>query len=136
MIIIPEWYKYDVHENCPIFKTPHPRVHLLPIFFHLLELGRPISNEPFHLSPNDSQSIKIKHNPRMTIYVIRSFLQIGFCFQYQFINFVWLSFDFFSFNWSHTLCFFMALYSCVCSCPRISWNVIYLWLFTFVVLIL
>ena len=39
-------------------------------------------------SPNDNQSIKRKHNPRMTIicYQVRSFLQVGFCFQYQLSN--------------------------------------------------
>ena len=31
---------------------------------------------------------------------------------------------------------FVALYSCVCSCSKISWNVFYLKLFTFLVLIL
>ena len=35
-----------------------------------------------HLYPNDNQSIKRKHNSRMTIYVIKSFLQVGFRFQY------------------------------------------------------
>ena len=43
--------------------------------------------------------------------VIRSLLQVGFCFQYQLINFFWLSFDFFSFSWSLTICFFVPLYS-------------------------
>ena len=42
----------------------HPLVHLRPKFF--LDLGRPISNEP-PPSPNDIQSVKRKHNPRMTI---------------------------------------------------------------------
>ena len=39
-------------------------------------------------SPNDNQSIKRKHNPRVTIicYQVRSFLQVGFCFQYQLSN--------------------------------------------------
>ena len=37
-------------------------------------------------SPNDNQSIKIKHNPRMTIQVVRSFLQVGFRFQHQLVN--------------------------------------------------
>ena len=32
----------------------------------------------------------------------------------------WLLFDFFSFSWSRTICFFVALYSWVCSCPKIS----------------
>ena len=36
------------------------------------------------------------------LYVIRSFYLFffGFCFQYQLINFVWLSIDIFSFSWS------------------------------------
>ena len=69
----------------------------------------------------------------MTIYIMRSFLQVGFRFQYPFINFVWLSFDFFPFSWSVTIYFFVALYSCVCSCSK---NAFYLKLFTFLVLIL
>ena len=56
----------DVHEHWPIFKTPDPLVQLCPTFFHLVELGRPISNEPPSLSKLN-QSIKRKHNPRMTI---------------------------------------------------------------------
>ena len=39
-------YTYDLHENCSIFKTPHPLVQLRPKFFHPLDLGRPISNNP------------------------------------------------------------------------------------------
>ena len=39
------------------------------------------------------------------LHVIRSFLQVGFHFQYQLINPVWLSIDFFS-------------YSCSQSCPQ------------------
>ena len=46
-------------------RPPTPLVHQRPKFFHPLDLGRPISTEP--LSPNDNQSIKRKHNPRMTI---------------------------------------------------------------------
>ena len=44
--------------------TPH--VHLCLKFFHPLDFGRPISNEPPH-TPIDNQLIKRKHNPRMTI---------------------------------------------------------------------
>ena len=69
---------------------------------------------PLPLSPNDKQSIKRRHNPRITKYLARSFLQVGFCFQYQLINLVWLFFDFFSFNWSLTTSFFVALYSLLC----------------------
>ena len=46
-------------------KPPTPLDHLRPKFFHPLELGRSISNEP--PSPNNNQSIKRKHNQRMTI---------------------------------------------------------------------
>ena len=52
------------------------------------------------------------------LYVIRSFLQVGFPFQYQLINLVELSFDLFPFSWSPTICFFVPLYSCVCSCKH------------------
>ena len=51
------------------FSRPHnPLAYVCLKFFHLLDLGRPISNEPPpSLSPNDNQSIKRKHNPRMTV---------------------------------------------------------------------
>ena len=53
-------------------RSPTPFVHLRPKFFHSLDLGRTISNEPPpppppSPTPNDNQSIKRKHNPRMTI---------------------------------------------------------------------
>ena len=35
-------------------------------------------------------------------YVIRSFLQVGFLFQYLLSNLVWLFTDFFSFSWSES----------------------------------
>ena len=47
-------------------------------------------------------------------------LHVGFHFQYQLINLIWLSFDFFSFSWSLTICYFVALYSCVSSCQLCS----------------
>ena len=74
-------------------KPPTTLVHLRLKFFHLFDLGRPISNEPPF--SND------------------------FRFQYQLINRVWLSFDFSSFS-CLTIRFFVPLYSCVCSCPKIS----------------
>ena len=52
------------------------------------------------------------------LYVIRPFLQVDFHFQCQLINLIWLSFDFLSFSWSLTICFFVSLYFCVCSCPN------------------
>ena len=70
------------------------------------------TNLPFFLQ---MITIQLKENimQRWLLHVIRSFLQVGFRFQYQPINLVWLSFDFFSFSWSLTICFFVALYSCV-----------------------
>ena len=56
----------------PIFKNHHTLLQLCPKFFHLLDLGHPVSNEP--PSPNDNQSIKWKHNPRMTIICYQVFL--------------------------------------------------------------
>ena len=38
-------YTYDVHENCPIPKNPHPLVQLRPRNFHPLDLGLPVSNK-------------------------------------------------------------------------------------------
>ena len=48
-------------------RPPPPLVHLRPKFFHPLDVGRPISNETPPVSPNENQSIKRKHNTRMTI---------------------------------------------------------------------
>ena len=82
-------------------RPPHPIVQLRPEFFHALDLGRPISNDPPTLSPNDNQSIQRKHNPRMTIIhcqVFLSLLLVGFCFQYQPINLTWFCIDFFPFS--------------------------------------
>ena len=187
---------------------PTPLVGLHPNFFHPLDLGHPISNEPPSTSPNNSyfslfiyseaaiwrcskekvfwnmQQIYsrtpmqkcdfnkvakqlcwnrtlawvfckfaayfqntfsrehlwtaasvhstfhawiIYHNPRMTIVMLLSDPFFGFFrffnfFQYKLTNLIWLSFAFFSFSWSFTTWFFVALNSCVCSCPRISWN--------------
>ena len=81
-------YTYDVHENCSVFKIPH-----IPCLAASKILPPPW---PW------TSSLKWKHNPGMTVisYLIRSFLQVGFCFQYQLINLVWVSIDFFSISWS------------------------------------
>ena len=74
------------------------------------------------LSPNDNKSIKRKHNPSMTTASYQVLLSGRLLFSAQLINLVWLSFDFFLFSWSLTFCFVVPLYSCVCSCPKISRN--------------
>ena len=49
-------------------RPPTPLVQLHLKFTHPLDLGRSILNEPPPPpSPNDNQSIKRKHDPRMTI---------------------------------------------------------------------
>ena len=59
----------DTHmTSMKIVQFSRPPTHPCPStfkFLHPLDLGRLISNEP--PSTNDSQSIKRKHNPRMTI---------------------------------------------------------------------
>ena len=64
-------------------------------------------------STNDNNQLKENIIQRGLLYVIRSFFQVGFHLQYQLINFVCLSSDFFSFTWSLTICLCVALYSCV-----------------------
>ena len=86
--------------------------------------------------PNNNQSVKKSIIQRWLLYVIRSFLQVGFRFQHQLINLVWLSFDFFSFSWSLAIWFCVALYSWVWSYSKILRNFFYLYLFAFLVLIL
>ena len=64
-------YTYDVRENCPVFKTP-------PLSSYVRSSSTPLTldvqfqtNPP--RSPNDNQSIKRKHNPRMTIICFQTF---------------------------------------------------------------
>ena len=110
------WYTYDVLENCPIFETPRPPiplVHLCPTFSHSLKLWRSVSNNQTTLPLLQMITRQLKESiiQGWLLYVIRSFLQVGFPFQYQLINLVWLSFGFFhladaslpAFSWLHTL---------------------------------
>ena len=89
----------------------------LPIYVQYssthLNLDVQFQTNPPPLSLDDNQPTERKHNSRMIIYVIRSFLQVGLRFQCQFINLVWFSFDFFSLSSSLTICCFVTLYSCV-----------------------
>ena len=55
---------------------------------------------PHPPSPNDNQSIKENIIQAWLLYIMRSFLQVGFCFQYQLIHLVWFSIDLFPFSWS------------------------------------
>ena len=76
-------------------RPPTPLVHLHPKFFHLIDHGRLISDEPS--SPLQMITNQLKENiiQGWLVYVIRSFLQVGFRFHYQPINLVWLPLTFF-----------------------------------------
>ena len=71
----PEFFKFfrdDTHMTSmkivQFSRPPPPLVQLRAKFFHPLDLARPISNEPTPpppSCPNDNQSVKRKHNPRI-----------------------------------------------------------------------
>ena len=65
---------------------------------------------PFQMVTN---KLKEKIIQRKLLHVIRSFFLLGFCFQYQLINFVWLCFDFFHLA-EASLPAFSRLYTTVC----------------------
>ena len=82
---------------------------LPPKFFHPIDLGLIISNPPpsipifpLPLQITTNQSTQLKENiiQGWLLHIIRSFLQVGFCFRYQLINLVWLFIDFYLFSWS------------------------------------
>ena len=99
-------------------RPPPPLLLLCPSASKILPLPWPwTSNFKWTLLPLQMITSQLKENiiQGWILYVIRSILQIGFRFQYQLISLVSLSFNFFSFSWSLSICFFVALYSCACS---------------------
>ena len=109
------WYTSDTHENYPIF-IAHP------LSIYVQNSSTPLTMDVQFQTNSLLQIITHQLNEHIIqiqlLYVIGSFLQVGFRFQYQ------ISFGFSSLSWSLTICFFVALYSCVCSCPKISRNVV------------
>ena len=63
------------------------------------------TNPPTPLQMTTNQ-LKENISQGWLLHAINYFFQVGFRFQYQLINIVCLSFNFFSFSWSLTLCFF------------------------------
>ena len=104
---------------------------LSPLSIYVQNSSTPLTLNPLDVpsppsrSRNDNQSIKKIYNPRMTI-ICHHVLPSGWLSFSVSTHLIWLSFDFFSFSWSLTICLFVALYSCVCSYPNISRNVFYL----------
>ena len=96
----------------------NPLVHLRPKFFNSLDLEPPISNEP--PSPNDNQSFKRKHNPRMTIVCYQVLPPGRLTFSVSCLAFLWLLFSILfsvsclAFLWlSHYLLFCNIIFFCV-----------------------
>ena len=135
------------HPSCPATSKILPPPWLWTSHFKRNPLPLPLQIMTNQLKENIIQG--------WLLHDIRSFLQVGFCSQYQLINLVWLSIDFYLFSWnqhrsqsffkklktsfspscySEMMCwgqgwseaslsaFFVALYSCMCSCPKISQN--------------
>ena len=93
----------------------------IPLSIYVLNSSAPpwpwtsnFKRTPTHPSPNDNQSIK-KKKSKDDYYMCYQVLPSGRP-----------SFDFFSFSWSLTVYFFVVLYSCVSSCPKILRNVFHL----------
>ena len=59
-------YTYDVHENCLIFKTPQPPVHVRPKFFHL---PRPWTSNFEQLPPPTHTLSNKLWNNNLTVHV-------------------------------------------------------------------
>ena len=80
------------------FQDPHPPCPATSKIIPPLDLGRP-KRTRFSLQIITNQ---FKENiiQIWLLHVIRSFLLVGFCSQYQLINLVWLSIDFYPFSWS------------------------------------
>ena len=108
-------------------RSPTIIVHLCPKSFHLFNLGRPTTKEPFspptHTSPspNDNQSVKRKYNPKMTIICYQVVLPSGWLlFSVLILSVFPLTSE------ASTIRFSVVLYSCMCSCPKVLRHAFYL----------
>ena len=126
-----------IHIRCQCklsnFQDPPP-----PLSIYVQSSSTPLTldaqfqrNPPLQMIANQFKENII---PRWLSYVFRSFLQVGFHFQYQLINFVWVSVTSLRLI-EALLSAFLWLYTLVCSCTKISQNVLHWYLFTFLVLI-
>ena len=117
------WYTYRVHEHCPIFKTPHrscPSASkiLPPLWLWMCNFK--------WTTPLQIITSQLKENIIQGWLICYQVLSSGsLSFSVSIHNLVWLSFNFFAFIWSLTICFFVASYSCVCSCAKIQMSFIY-----------
>ena len=105
-------------------RPPTSLVHQRPKFFHPLDLGRSISNEPPSCS-NDNQSIKRKRNPRMTIMLPDPSFRSAFVFSIN--SLILPGFPLTSLHLTEaSLSAFLWLYTVVCAlAQKILLNVVY-----------
>ena len=102
-------------------RTPTPLDHLSAIFVTLLTLDIQFQMTPSGPLQMITNQFKDNIIQRWLLYVIRSFLQVGFRFQYQPINLFWFSFDFNLFSWSALL--YLLLRGFILLCVRLSKNI-------------
>ena len=86
-----------LHENCPMFKTPHSSC---PSMSKIFPPPWPWTSLDVQFQtplPFQMVTSQLKENiiQQWILYIIKFFLQFGFHFQYQLMNLVWLSFHFF-----------------------------------------
>ena len=120
--ILPPWKLFNFQD------PPTPLSIYIQTFFILLTLDVQFQTNPS--SPNENQSIKRKHNPRINIicYQVLPSGRLSFSAFVFSINSVILSgFPLTSFHLVEaSLSAYSWLYILVCSCPKISQNVFYL----------
>ena len=101
-ILHQERYTFDIHVLLSNFQDPPPHLpSFVQTFSTPLTLDFQFQRKPLPLQMITNQ---LKENiiQGWLLYIIRFFLQFGFCSQYQLINLVWLSIEFFPFSWSQT----------------------------------
>ena len=91
-----------------------PLVHLLPKFFHPIILDIQFQTNPIPPSPMITNQLKEDIIQRGLLYVIRSFLQVGFRLHYQHINLSGFPLTYFQLA-EATLSVFSRLYTHVCA---------------------
>ena len=103
LILMQNWgrYTYDVHEFAQFSRPPITLVQSSNVQNSSTPLTLDVhfqTNSPLPLLQMITNQLKGNVILGWLLYVITSFLQVGFRFQYQLNNLVWLSVDFFPFS--------------------------------------
>ena len=109
LILMQNWgrYTYDVN-TYDIAQFSRPPITLVQSSY-VQNSSTPLTfdvhfqrNSPLTLLQMITNQLKVNVILGWLLYVITSFLQVGFRFQYQLNNLVWFSVDFFPFSWSQS----------------------------------